>query len=168
MIIVYTGNGKGKTTAAIGLGVRAAGHGKQVAMFQFMKGRDDVGELIVKKILKNFEIFQLGKKTFVNLKNPSQEDKNLARQGLSMIEEYLEKKQVDVVILDEVNVATHIKLIDPKDVLRVLNKYKDVTFVLTGRNAPEEFINIADTVTIMCEVKHHYQKGYVSVEGIDW
>jgi len=169
LIIVYTGNGKGKTTAAVGLGIRAAGHNKQVVMFQFMKGTDTTGEVIISRRIKNFKIFQLGRKTFVNLKNPAPEDIELAKKGLKKIEEYLENTHTDLVILDEINVATHYKLIKVEEVLKLLEKYKDkVTFVLTGRYASSEFIDVADTVTVMCEVKHHYNKGFVSVEGIDW
>ncbi len=161
MIIVYTGNGKGKTTAAIGAAIRAVGHGKKVVMVEFMKGQK-TGELNVK--IPNFEIYQFGRKEFVI--EPTEEDKKLAEEALDFADLKIKEENPFLLILDEVNVAVHMGLIDAKRVIEVARKAKNV--ILTGRYAPKEFIEIADLVTEMKEIKHPYQKGTPAMEGIDF
>lgn len=162
MIIVYTGNGKGKTTAAIGAGIRAIGHGKKVVMIEFMKGQK-TGELNVK--LPNFEVYQFGTKEFVV--EPTEEDKEMAKEGLKFAEKIIENEQPFLLILDEINVAVKFGLIDSKEVIKLLKKAKNHV-ILTGRYAPREFIEIADLVTEMKEVKHPFKEGKPAVEGIDF
>ena len=162
MIIVYTGNGKGKTTAAIGAGIRAIGHGKKVVMIEFMKGQK-TGELNLN--LPNFEIYQFGTKEFVM--EPTEEDKEKAKEGLKFAEKIIENEQPFLLILDEINVAVKFGLIDPKEVIELLKKVKNHV-ILTGRYAPKEFIEIADLVTEMKEVKHPFKEGKPAVEGIDF
>ncbi len=162
MIIVYTGNGKGKTTAAIGAGIRAIGHGKKVVMIEFMKGQK-TGELNVN--LPNFKVYQFGTKDFVV--EPTEKDKEMAREGLKFAEKIIENEQPFLLILDEINVAVKFGLIDPKEVIELLKKVKNHV-ILTGRYAPKEFIEIADLVTEMKEVKHPFKEGKPAVEGIDF
>ena len=162
MIIIYTGNGKGKTTAAIGAGVRAAGHEKKVVMVEFMKGQD-TGELHVK--IPNFKIYQFGSEKFVI--NPTDEDKQRAKEAIKFVEEVYIKEKPFLIILDEINVAVHMGLLSIDDVLMVLNKIKSHV-ILTGRYAPVEFISIADLVTEMKEIKHPFNEGIPAQEGIDF
>jgi cob(I)alamin adenosyltransferase len=168
LIHVYTGNGKGKTTAAIGLGVRAAGDGLNVLMIQFMKGRH-YSELEVLSQLKNFTVVQFGRDEFVSKEKPEQIDIDLAQKGLIYAQEILQKNTYDVVILDEINVAVDYHLISLDDVLRLLQqKPSSLELVLTGRYASPELIKHADVVSEILEIKHPYQKGVLSRKGIDW
>ena len=162
MIIIYTGNGKGKTTAAIGAGIRAVGHGKKVVMIEFMKGQD-TGELHVN--IPNFKIYQFGSEQFVI--KPTEEDKKRAREALRFAEEIYIKEKPFLIILDEINVAVSMSLLTVDEVLMTLEKIKSHV-ILTGRYAPVEFISIADLVTEMKEIKHPYQKGIPAQEGIDF
>jgi cob(I)alamin adenosyltransferase len=168
LIHVYTGNGKGKTTAAIGLGVRAAGDGLKVHMIQFMKGRR-YSELDALAHIKNFTIVQFGRDEFVSKEKPEQIDIDLAQKGLAYAEDIIQKGGYDLVILDEVNVALDYHLIALKDVLRVLKeKPETLELVLTGRYASPDIVKDADVVSEILEIKHPYQKGITSRKGIDW
>jgi cob(I)alamin adenosyltransferase len=168
LIHVYTGNGKGKTTAAIGLGVRAAGDGLKVLMIQFMKGRR-YSELDALAHIKNFTIVQFGRDEFVSKEKPEQIDIDLAQKGLAYAEDIIQKGGYDLVILDEVNVALDYHLIALKDVLRVLKeKPETLELVLTGRYASPDIVKDADVVSEILEIKHPYQKGITSRKGIDW
>jgi len=153
-IILYTGNGGGKTAAALGIALRGAGHKKKIVMVQFMKGRKDTGEYMAKgRLAPELEITQFGRVGFVDLKNPSREDKELAKEGLEYAKDAMKKKP-DTLILDEVNLAAAIGLLDPKDVISFLKYIPSETIViLTGRNAPSEFINYADYVVELKDVK---------------
>jgi cob(I)alamin adenosyltransferase len=153
-MILYTGNGGGKTAAALGLALRGVGHGKKVIMVQFMKGRKDIGEYKAsKRLAPEFVVRQFGRAGFVDLKNPSLEDKELAKKGLNYAKKALKKKP-DTLILDEVNLATAIGLLDVQEVLSFLKYIPQETIViLTGRNAPEEFIDYADYVVELKDVK---------------
>ncbi len=167
-IHVYTGNGKGKTTAAIGLGIRAIGMGLKVVMIQFMKGRR-YSELDALEHLKNFTVVQFGRDEFVSKEKPEQIDIDLARKGLIYAKEVIQKGGYDLVILDEVNVAADFNLISVKDVVELLkNKPVPLELVLTGRYASPEIIKHADIVSEILEIKHPYQKGVQSRKGIDW
>lgn len=168
MIIVYTGNGKGKTTAGLGLGFRASGYKKKVVVVQFMKGRK-TGEIIAQKKIPNFVIKQFGRKGFVDLKNPSDRDKLLAKKGFDYVKKLIESRKTDIVVLDEINIAIHYNLISLKDVIRLVKKVpKKMVVVLTGRYASKELIKIADIVTEMKEIKHHFRKGVNAVKGVDF
>jgi len=168
LIHVYTGTGKGKTTAAIGLGVRAAGDGLKVVMIQFMKGRR-YSELDALEQIPNFTVVQFGRDEFVSKEKPKQIDIDLAQKGLAYAMEIIHKQSYDVVILDEINVALEFRLIRLQDVLQLLTeKPESVELVLTGRYASSEIMKQADVVSEILEIKHPYQKGVLSRKGIDW
>lgn len=163
---VYTGNGKGKTTAALGLSLRAVCAGKKVFFGQFMKGQD-YSELNAAKMLKNFNIMQFGGLCFVK-GEPSEEDKKDAKAGLMIMKEKLLSGKYDIVVFDEINTALFFKLIDTKDVLDVLKlKLEQTEVILTGRYAPEEIIEFANLVTEMTEIKHYYTEGVPARKGIE-
>lgn len=167
-IHVYTGNGKGKTTAAIGLGIRAIGNGLKVVMIQFMKGRR-YSELDGLQNIKNFMVVQFGRDEFVSKEKPEQIDIDLARKGFIYAKEVIQRGGYDLVILDEVNVAVDFNLISLKEVIELLeNKPVGLELVLTGRYASPEIIKHADIVSEILEIKHPYQKGVQSRKGIDW
>jgi cob(I)alamin adenosyltransferase len=168
MIHVYTGDGKGKTTAALGLGMRAAGHGKKVLMVQFMKGRTNYGELESAKKLPGFSIVQFGRPDFVDKTNPDPRDVEGAREALSYSAEAAKLRSCDVLILDELNVALDFGLVTLSEVKNLLAaRPEGMEIVLTGRNAPPEIIEMANLVTEMREVKHYYRNGVQAREGIE-
>jgi len=165
---VYTGNGKGKTTAAIGLGIRATGEGLKVYMIQFMKGRR-YSEIDALDHIQNFTVVQFGRDEFVSKKNPEQIDIDLARKGFEQAKKIINKGEHDVVILDEINVAVYYNLIPLNDVLQLLEeKPEKVELILTGRYASPEVVKQADIVSEILEIKHPYQNGIESRKGIDW
>ena len=166
-IHLYTGDGGGKTTAALGVAMRSLGHGKGVAVVQFMKGRKDIGEWKIQKKLKNFVVYQFGRKEFVNLKKPLQKDIDLANQALGFArEEMLESSPPDLLILDEINLAAAVGMVDVADVVAMLKKVpRGVDVYLTGRNAPKEFLKLADFVTVVEDKK---RKKIPARKGIDY
>ncbi|MEO0083737.1 MAG: cob(I)yrinic acid a,c-diamide adenosyltransferase [candidate division WOR-3 bacterium] len=169
MIQIYTGNGKGKTTAAIGQAIRALGHNYKVLMIQFMKGDPNYGEIKTIKKLKNFKLIQSGLPTFVQKGNPTKEDIKLAEKGLELAKKAVNDKKYQMIILDEINVAIDYGLIKLSDVLALVkNCPQEIELVLTGRYAPQALIDIADLVSEVKEIKHPYQKGLVSRKGIDY
>jgi cob(I)alamin adenosyltransferase len=166
---VYTGDGKGKTTAALGLALRACGHGFKVLMIQFMKGSTNYGEFMISDKLPGFKLVQSGLPTFVEKDNPSEEDLRLAREGMRLAAETIEDAGCDILILDEINVAVDYGLVSVKDVLDLLKKRPAaMEVILTGRYAPDEFLELADLVTEMKEIKHHYISGLPMREGIEY
>jgi cob(I)alamin adenosyltransferase len=169
LIHVYTGNGKGKTTAALGLAMRAAGHGLRVYMIQFMKGKINYGELETATLIPNFTIKQFGRPNFVSKENPDPEDIKLAQEGFNHAREILFSGNYDMVILDEINVAMDYHLIAVKDVLDLLaERPSTVELILTGRKCPREIVKIADYVTEMLEIKHPYNEGTMARQGVGW
>ncbi len=167
-IHVYTGNGKGKTTAAIGLGVRASGAGLRVLMIQFMKGRR-YSELDALQHLQNFTVKQFGRDEFVSKEKPAQVDIDLASEGLAYAKKMIAQHTYDLVILDEINVAVDYHLLMLQDVLELMqHKPEALELVLTGRYAAPDIIKNADLVSEILEIKHPYQKGVLSRKGIDW
>jgi cob(I)alamin adenosyltransferase len=168
LVQVYTGDGKGKTTAALGLAIRAAGHGMKVYMIQFMKGDIHYGELKVQENIPNLEIVQFGKPTFVNKNNPAIEDIELAQLGLDHAKVIIEEGQYDIVILDELNVAIDFKLVEIEKVIKIIEtKPKHVEIIITGRNAKKEIIDMADLVTNMRKVKHYFDAGVGARRGFE-
>lgn len=164
---VYTGNGKGKTTAAFGLALRAVCAGKKVFIGQFVKGMQ-YSELKVVEYLPDLEIEQFGRGCFI-YDQPAAEDIKLARKGLERCQAILKEGRYDVVILDEINIAMYFKLFSVEAVLDMLtNRARHTEVVLTGRYAPEEIINAADLVTEMKEIKHYYTVGVEAREGIEF
>ncbi|UCG92272.1 MAG: cob(I)yrinic acid a,c-diamide adenosyltransferase [candidate division WOR-3 bacterium] len=169
MIQIYTGSGKGKTTAALGLALRAVGHGLKVIMIQFMKGQINYGELESAKQLPNFTIEQYGRPDFVNLEKPDKEDVRLARQALRRAKDVIESKNFDIIILDEINVAVSFGLIKLGDVIELMkNTPRKTELILTGRYMPPEFHDYADLISEIREVKHHFQAGTPARKGIEY
>ncbi len=168
-IQVYTGNGKGKTTAALGLALRAAGHGLNTWILQFMKGWIDYGELEgVRMLAPHVEIRQAGRDTFVDRRNPDPEDVRLAREGWELAKQTILGGKPDIVVLDEINCAIDFGLLPVGEVLETLRrKPHGMELVLTGRGAPPEIIEIADLVTEMKDVKHYYASGVDARVGIE-
>jgi cob(I)alamin adenosyltransferase len=166
---VYTGSGKGKTTASLGLAVRAAGHGLKTVIIQFMKGWIDYGELAgVRMLSPHVEIHQAGRDTFVNRKNPDPEDIRLAREGWKLASGIISGRKADIVVLDEINCAMDFGLLPVGEVLDAIKAKPDgMELVLTGRGAPPEIIEAADLVTEMREVRHYYSKGVDARVGVE-
>ncbi len=184
LVQVYTGDGKGKTTTALGLGFRAAGHGLRVCMIQFLKGAHYLGELESARKVKNFKIFQFGapcpwskdmEKGIMHCGTCRycftihKEDQEKAKYGIEFAREATTSGDYDVVILDEINVAMAKGLVPVPEVLDLMKtKRKDVELVLTGRGAPKEILQAADLVTEMKAVKHPFDKGIEARVGIDF
>jgi cob(I)alamin adenosyltransferase len=167
MIQVYTGNGKGKTTAALGLALRAAGSGLKVYIAQFCKGRN-YGELHTLKKIKNIKIEQLGTTCFIK-KTPSPKDVAKAKNGLEKAKKIIAAKVYDVVILDELNIALALGLLQLKDILGLIKKAPRKTeLVLTGRYAHPKLLKAADLVSEIKEKKHYYQGGIKARKGIEF
>lgn len=163
---IYTGNGKGKTTAAFGLAVRAACSGKKVYIGQFVKDMK-YNETKIEKYLPLITVEQLGMGCFID-KSPTQEDKNAARAALRTCAELLKQGTYSLVILDEINIAIYYGLIDVQEVIDTIRQRESsVEVVLTGRYAPEPLLAIADLVTEMKEIKHYYHQGVFAREGIE-
>jgi cob(I)alamin adenosyltransferase len=168
-IHVYTGNGSGKTKAALGLALRAVGQGLKVAMIQFMKGQETGEKLIQKKLEPNFKMYSFGQDTFIKKGEAEKTDKDLAKLALNFAQKVILSRDVDVLILDEINVACDFGLISEKDVLDFLDKKsKGMEIILTGRNASKKVIDKADLVTEMKKIKHYYDKGVKAREGIEY
>jgi cob(I)alamin adenosyltransferase len=181
LVHVYTGDGKGKTTAALGLALRAAGHGLRTYIGQFMKGQD-YGELEgVERLGADalgrpwVTIEQFGKPTFIHISadgtgsTATEEDVRLAREGLAAVRQAIQSGEYDLVVLDEINVALYFRLLTVQKVLDVIDaKPEDVELVLTGRHVPDEILARADYVTEMREVKHPYQRGIQARKGIEF
>lgn len=169
LVLVYTGNGKGKTTAALGLSLRALGHGQRVGFLQFLKGSPDYGEVQMAKVLPGFVLVQSGRDSFVNPQDPDPVDIALAYEGLREGEKWLVEKRFDLVVFDEILVAAGYGLLTPDEVLKVLEKRPpEMDVVLTGRYAPEALIQVADTVTVMSERRHAYQRGAAAKAGMEF
>jgi cob(I)alamin adenosyltransferase len=168
-IQVYTGNGKGKTTAALGLALRAAGHGYTTFIGQFLKGQR-YGELrSVRSLSPLVTIRQFGRKGFIHVtENPGDEDIRRARRGLDACLRAMLSGKFRVVVLDEINVALHFRLLDRRDIDLLLDqKPGDVELVLTGRYAPAWLLRRADLVTEMKDRKHYYARGIRARQGIE-
>jgi len=167
-IQVYTGNGKGKTTAALGLALRAAGAGKKIFFAQFVKGRVYSEIKAVKKYIPEIVIKQYGLKSFI-LNTPTDKDIDAARKGLSEVSRIIEEGLYDMIILDEASIAIYFNLFTVSELIAVIkNKKPETEIVITGRNAPAELIEIAGLVTEMKEIKHYYNKGVVARKGIEY
>jgi len=168
IVMLFTGNGKGKTTAALGAAMRAVGHGTSVFMIQFMKGRL-YGEIAASSQLDGMVIEQHGRDEFVDPKNPDPVDVELAQKGWARALEIVEKENPGMLILDEINVAVSFGLIQEGKVQEFIrNRPSGLDVILTGRYAPEGFIALADTVTEMREIKHHYNDGVQMRKGIEY
>jgi len=166
-IQVYTGNGKGKTTAALGLALRAAGAGLKTFFAQFVKGMDYSELHSIKKLSENIVIKQYGRECFI-YKEPEEEDIKVARRGFDEVKKIVLEGKYDIVVLDEINIAIYYKLISVEEVLKLIEeKPKNIELVLTGRNVDPRIIARADLVTEMREIKHYYQNGVQARKGIE-
>mgnify|MGYP000966105090 CR=1 FL=1 len=165
---VYTGNGKGKTTAALGLALRAVGRGMKVCFFQFIKGGGPYGEqLAAAKLAPLMTVIQTGRPGWVNTKDIT-EDRRLAQEALRQARHILSSGQYDLVILDELNGSVGFGLVDIDQVMELIALRPDNTeLVITGRNAHERLVEAADLVTEMREIKHYYKAGVPAREGIE-
>lgn len=167
---IYTGNGKGKTTAALGLALRAAGHGMRTYIGQFLKGQPS-GEIeAAARLTPLIVIEQFGRKEFIRVTEggPEDEDVDRARRGLRKCLESMLSGDFRIVVLDEVNTAVYFKILTEQDVLDFLaQKPAGVEVVLTGRYAPPSFLEKADLVTEMKDVKHYGDRGVKAREGIE-
>ena len=172
LVIVYTGNGKGKTTAALGLCIRAVGYGEKICIIQFIKGSWKYGELDgIKRLEPNVELFQkgLGFVGIIDDKLDRSEHIKAAKEAILFAKEKIKYGNYDIVILDEINVALNLDLIKVEDALDLIDsKPPLMDLVLTGRNAKQEIIDRADLVTEMREIKHPFQKGIMAQQGIDF
>lgn len=170
LIQVYTGNGKGKTTAALGLALRAVGHGLKVLMIQFMKGDLVYGEVeTARRLSPSLTLRRVGRETFISKSKIDPLDVEKAREGFLLAKKAIEDKEYDVVILDEMNMAVDFGLIPLSDLLQLIDsKPETVELILTGRNARPEILERADLVTEMVERKHYYREGVPAREGIEW
>lgn len=167
-IHVYTGNGKGKTTAAFGLALRAAGAGKRVFIAQFVKGKMYSEIKAVRKYLPTVKVCQYGLRCFIKDK-PHKEDILAAQKGLAEIASIIREGTYDMIILDEANIALYYHLFTEEDLIGLINLRKDSTeIVITGRYAPKKILEIADLVTEMKEIIHYYTKGVQAREGIEF
>ncbi len=172
LTIVYTGKGKGKTTAALGIALRATGYEKKTCMIQFIKGSWHYGEMDSSKRLEpEFEMVAVGK-GFVGImddKSPKEDHEKIAKEAIRISNEKIQSGNYDIVILDEINYAVNLNLISMNDVLNIIkSKPKGVDLILTGNYAKKEIIDASDLVTEMREIKHPFQKGIKAKEGIDF
>jgi len=169
LVQVYTGDGKGKTSAAFGSALRAVGRGLKVYIIQFIKGGFDYGELYVVEKIPNLKMATFGRGRFITEVPPSDKDVKMVREAFELAKKVVKSGEYDVVVLDEVNVALNLKMISINEVVDLIkNKPKHVELILTGRYAPVQIIDIADLVTEMKEVKHPYAQGVPPRKGIEF
>ncbi len=167
-IIINTGDGKGKTTAALGLAFRALGHGRRVCVIQFIKGQGEYGERRFAETLAGLDWFICGK-GFVFKKERIEEDRTVARAGFELARQKIASDAYDLIILDELTYLPQFGFLDVADIIEVISqKPPRLTIVITGRNAPPELVAIADTVTDMQSVKHAFASGVKAQKGIEF
>ncbi|MFP4169510.1 MAG: cob(I)yrinic acid a,c-diamide adenosyltransferase [Methanomassiliicoccales archaeon] len=168
LLHVYTGNGKGKSSAAFGLALRALGQGLRVCVIQFNKDTTYSGEYRASQDLEGLELRQFGSGSFVR-GEPSEEDVRLTREGLEYAARAMASGKFDMVILDELNVAVHLKILTAQEALEAIRgRLEEVEVVVTGRYATEELIQEADYVTEMRMVKHPFDRGVRARRGIEF
>ncbi len=172
LVIVYTGNGKGKTTAALGMALRAVGHGKRICMIQFIKGSWHYGEMDSSKRLEpELEMTAVGK-GFVGImddKSPREDHERIAREAVRICREKISSDRYDLVVLDEINYAVSLGLVGLDEVVELISSRPErLDLVLTGNHARPEIVDLADLVTEMREVKHPYRAGIRAKRGIDF
>ena len=170
LVLVYTGNGKGKTTAALGLALRAIGHGQRVFMVQFMKGDPSYGEIqAINKYLPAFEVVQSGKNKMLPDGSLVDDKHDVIQDGFSRGEKALLSGEYGLVIFDEINIVLDRGRLTVQEVLKTLAaRPGHVNVVLTGRNAPEEIIDFADLVSEVREIKHPYRLGIKARAGVEF
>ena len=168
MIHIYTGNGKGKTTAALGLIIRSLGNNKKVCLIQFMKKNFVYGEIKFLEKQQNIDIFQFGTDQLIDPNNPDEIDFKEAKLGYKKAKEVLNSKKYDLIIIDEINVAIKWKLLPLEKQLELMEIKTSAEVVMTGRYAEPEVIKRADLVTEMLEIKHYYSKGIQARKGVEF
>ena len=172
LVIVYTGNGKGKTTAALGMALRAVGYNHKICLIQFIKGSWPYGEMTSIKRLEPEVEFIVAGKGFVGIiddKSPKEEHIKVAKEALKIAKEKIQSAKYDIVILDELNYAINLGLIPVNDVIQIIkSKPEKLNLVITGNHAKPEIIELADLVTEMKEVKHPFKSGIKAKKGIDF
>lgn len=170
MIQIYTGNGKGKTTAALGLAFRALGHSRSVFLLQFMKKGKDSGELKAARRFKKLKILQAGRLGWItDRKSVSSEDSQLAQKGLAAAQRAIQSKKYDLIILDELNVAIDLGLLSVQRVKEVLVERPEATeIVITGRGVHPEILKLADLASEVRELKHYYHEGISARAGTEY
>ena len=167
-IIINTGNGKGKTTAALGTAFRALGHGHRVCVIQFLKGKGDYGERLFSRTIDNMEWYVCGK-GFVFKKEELAADREVAREGFRLAEEKILGDNFDLVILDEITYLPHYDFLKVEDIVELLEKKpKRLSVIITGRNADKKLIDKADTVTVMDSQKHAFEQGIKAQKGLEY
>jgi cob(I)alamin adenosyltransferase len=172
LVIVYTGNGKGKTTAALGMALRAVGYNHKICIIQFIKGSWPYGEMeSVKRLQPEIELVIVGK-GFVGIiddKSPRVDHEKIAKEAIKISKEKIQSGNYNIVILDEVNYAVNLDLINVNEVLNLIkSKPENLNLVLTGNYAKKEIIDVADLVTEMKEIKHPFKSGIKAKKGIDF
>jgi cob(I)alamin adenosyltransferase len=170
LVQIFTGNGKGKTTAALGTVLRAAGHGLKISVIFFIKGDSSGGEYISLSRFPNIEVTSFGLRHFIHkTEGVNPEEKKQAEAALSAAREAIVSGRYDLVVLDEINVAVHFKLLEADEVIRLIkDKPPHVELILTGRNADNRLIEMADLVTEMVKIKHPFDKGIKARKGIEY
>lgn len=168
MLQVYTGTGKGKTTAALGVALRGAGYGLTTLMFSFLKDDPGYGEARAAKLLPGFSLKQVGRDAFVNFRNPDPVDLVMCRAGWEEAKQAIAGQAADIIILDELNIVLATNMLPADEVCVFLRQYAHtLEIITTGRGAPEALLKAADLVTDMQEVKHYFHRGIKSRDGID-
>lgn len=169
LTIVYTGNGKGKTTAALGLALRAAGWGQRVAIIQFIKGFKDTGEWKAIERISEIDIYQTFDDKNAGIGKPRAEHAQSVKDAIKLAKKIIKDNEHNVVILDEINNAVHYGLVEAGEIIKLVKeKPVEKTVVFTGRGAPKYLMEIADLVTEMKEIKHPFEQGIKAKKGIDF
>lgn len=169
MIQVYTGNGKGKTTAGLGLALRGLGAGRKVLLIQFLKDGQSSEIKVIREYLPNFEVKIFGPKGFLTKEKLKKKDFDLAQQGFNFAQKAIQNKRYDLVILDEINLVLNFGLLKTEDIIALIKTTpKKIELILTGRSASKEVIDQADLVTEMKEIKHYFKKGIKARKGIEY
>ncbi|WP_418065036.1 cob(I)yrinic acid a,c-diamide adenosyltransferase [Salinivirga cyanobacteriivorans] len=167
MYHVITGNGKGKTTAALGMALRAAGSGMRVFIAQFVKGKPYAEHQILEQV-PGIDFALFGRRCFIH-KAPEREDIEVAQKGWLQVQQIVQNKTVDLLILDELHIALYYQLLEEKEVAEfIAQNKKDIEIVTTGRYAPDGLIDLADLVSNIEEVKHYYEQGVEARKGIEF
>ena len=167
IIMVYTGNGKGKTTAACGMVLRAAGHGHKVAFVQFLKGQPTGEVEAMRRFLPDVQVYRYGRDVFVDQNNPEPEDEELARDGFRQALDLLQS-DLDLLVLDEMNVAIDYGLVSAEKLAGALTQRKTkMTVILTGRGLSPQIEGMADMISEVSEIRHHWRKGIPAQVGIE-
>ncbi|NIO21327.1 MAG: cob(I)yrinic acid a,c-diamide adenosyltransferase [Candidatus Aenigmarchaeota archaeon] len=169
LVYVFTGKGKGKTSAAFGTAMRFLGYGKRVVVVQFLKGRES-GEILLRKDLRNLDVVQFGGEHFVDLKNPSPKDMERAKEAMFYARRVTQRvDRPDLLVLDEVNVAISSGIIKETEVIELIRKLPDKTnLIITGRGATKNIMEKADLVTEMRDVKHPFAAGKKAEKGLEY